>query len=92
MTSTSVLLCRASLIAGAFFALSSAPALAQEAAATPTATTADAASADDGSIVVTARRREETLVSVPIAITAGQGRDHRRAALTALALLPEHAK
>ncbi len=70
MTSTSVLLCRASLIAVAFFALSSAPALAQEAAATPTATTADEASADDGSIVVTARRRDETLVSVPIAITA----------------------
>ncbi len=73
MTSTTALLCRASLIAGAFFAVSSAPALAQDAATAPPSS-ADATvaidTADDAAIVVTARRREETLVSVPIAITA----------------------
>jgi iron complex outermembrane receptor protein len=45
------------------------PALAQGTAAPQ----AEAATPDDGSIVVTARRREESLVNVPIAITALSG-------------------
>ena len=55
------LLCRASLIASAFVGFTAMPAHAQDEAA---------ASDDSGEIIVTARRREETLVDVPIAITA----------------------
>ena len=59
------LLCRASLIASAFVGFTAMPAHAQDAA--------EAAEADSGEIIVTARRREETLVDVPIAITALSG-------------------
>ncbi|MBN8484319.1 MAG: TonB-dependent receptor [Sphingomonadales bacterium] len=59
------LLCRASLVASAFVGLTAMPAHAQDADA--------AAEADSGEIIVTARRREETLVDVPIAITALSG-------------------
>ena len=61
------LLCRASLIASVLVSLSAAPAFAQASAA-PEAT-AD----EDAPIVVTARRREESLLNVPIAITAISG-------------------
>ncbi|OYY70602.1 TonB-dependent receptor [Sphingomonas sp. 28-63-12] len=47
-------------------ALAAAPAFAQT---TPTATQADRPAEDDGEILVTARRREESLIDVPIAIT-----------------------
>ncbi len=57
------LLCRASLIASAFACFTAAPALAQDVAA----------EADSGEIIVTARRREESLIDVPIAITAISG-------------------
>lgn len=60
------LLCRASLIAGAFCGLMAVPAFAQDSAGVN-------ASDDEGAIVVTARRREESLVDVPIAITALSG-------------------
>ena len=75
MKTITTLLCRASLIASAIFAVSGASALAQTKPTPPssadaTATTGDA---NEGAIVVTARRREETLVSVPIAITAFSG-------------------
>ena len=63
------LLSRASLVASALACLSAAPALAQT-SDTPAASAADE---DTGAIVVTARRREETLISVPIAITALSG-------------------
>ena len=52
------------LAAGSMLAFA-APAFAQDAA--------DAAEADNGDIIVTARRREESLVNVPIAITAISG-------------------
>ena len=61
------LLSRASLIASVLVSLSAAPAFAK-ASATPEAT-AD----EDALIVVTARRREESLLNVPIAITAISG-------------------
>ncbi len=57
------LLCRASLIASAFVGFTATPALAQDAAA----------ESDSGEIIVTARRREESLIDVPIAITAISG-------------------
>ncbi len=60
------LLTQASLLAGALFSLTAVPAQAQDSAA-------GAEEADSGEIVVTARRREETLISVPIAITALSG-------------------
>ena len=59
------LLCRASLIASAFVGLTAVPAHAQDADAS--------AEADSGEIIVTARRREESLIDVPIAITAISG-------------------
>ncbi len=59
------LLCRASLIASALVGFTAAPVHAQDAEPT--------ISEDSGDIVVTARRREETLVDVPIAITALSG-------------------
>jgi iron complex outermembrane recepter protein len=60
---------RTILFAGAAFAaLTAAPALAQDTAATDTQ--ASATTPDSGEIVVTARRREETLQTVPIAVTA----------------------
>ncbi len=62
---TAALLARTSCIASAFFAVTTMPALAQEAA--------PAASASDDVIVVTARRREENLLDVPVAITAISG-------------------
>ena len=62
---TTALLCRASLLASAFAGLCAAPAHAQDAGTS--------AEADSGEIIVTARRREETLVDVPIAITALSG-------------------
>ncbi len=52
----------------ALLALAATPAWSQDAAPV-----AAASEANDGAIVVTARRREETLVSVPIAITAFSG-------------------
>ncbi len=74
MYCTSALLSRASLIAASFAALSAVPAFAQEAAAPQTAAQSTASTGtEEGAIVVTARRREETLVSVPIAITAFSG-------------------
>ncbi|MEO5865936.1 MAG: TonB-dependent receptor [Sphingomonas sp.] len=48
-------------------ALSATPAFAQ---ATPSPTPAEQVATPDGDILVTARRREETLLSVPVAITA----------------------
>jgi iron complex outermembrane recepter protein len=63
------LLTRASLLASALACLTAAPALAQT-SDTPAASTDNE---DTGAIVVTARRREETLISVPIAITALSG-------------------
>ena len=59
------LLARTSLAASALASCYALPAYAQDAA--------DAVSEDDGAIVVTARRREESLVDVPIAITALSG-------------------
>ncbi|TXH15452.1 MAG: TonB-dependent receptor [Gammaproteobacteria bacterium] len=59
------LLCRASLIASAFVGFTATPVHAQDAEAS--------AEGDSGEIIVTARRREETLVDVPIAITALSG-------------------
>ncbi|NCU10923.1 MAG: TonB-dependent receptor, partial [Sphingomonadaceae bacterium] len=59
------LLCRASLVASAFVGLAAMPAYAQDADA--------AAEADSGEIIVTARRREESLIDVPVAITALSG-------------------
>ena len=52
----------------ALFALAAAPASAQDAAPVD-----PVAEADTGEVVVTARRREETLLDVPIAITAFSG-------------------
>ena len=61
---------RALLNAGvAIAAMTAAPALAQD-APTDQATAADVPSDNGGDIVVTARRREETLLSVPVAVTA----------------------
>jgi iron complex outermembrane receptor protein len=60
------LLSRASLLASVLFSLAAVPAQAQDSAA-------EGEEADSGEIVVTARRREETLISVPIAITALSG-------------------
>lgn len=54
------------LLAATALTAFAAPAYAQDAAE-------DGASADDGEIVVTARRREESLIDVPIAITALSG-------------------
>ncbi|CAN5512270.1 TonB-dependent receptor [soil metagenome] len=51
----------------AFAALMAAPAFAQD---TPAASPADQAAADNGDIVVTARRRSESLLQTPIAVTA----------------------
>jgi len=74
---------RSALFASAAILLVATPALAQEApTTTDTATTAavndaqtrdEAAAAPDGDIVVTARRRTETLIDVPIAVTAYSG-------------------
>ena len=61
---TAVLLARTSLVASALASFYALPAYAQDAAAV---------SEDDGAIIVTARRREESLVDVPIAITALSG-------------------
>ncbi|WP_116091904.1 TonB-dependent receptor [Sphingomonas crusticola] len=63
---------RALLIGGASLAAMSAPALAQasNADATPVVTTADEAGGATQEIVVTARRREESLLRVPVAVTA----------------------
>ena len=63
------LLSRASLIASVLAGLVAAPAFAQSS----DAPAANAANEDTSAIVVTARRREETLISVPIAITALSG-------------------
>jgi len=67
-------------LGGAIAALAAHPALAQvEGAPTPTQaqsdanTAADAADQNPADIVVTARRREETLLDVPIAVTAFTG-------------------
>lgn len=60
------LLTQASLLASALFTIAAAPAQAQDSAPA-------AEEADSSEIVVTARRREETLISVPIAITALSG-------------------
>ena len=60
------LLSCASLLAGTLSALTAVPAYAQDSAPA-------AEEADSGEIVVTARRREESLISVPIAITALSG-------------------
>jgi len=59
------LLCRASLIASAFVGFAATPVQAQDAQAS--------AEADSGEIIVTARRREESLIDVPVAITALSG-------------------
>ncbi|MFO1255609.1 MAG: TonB-dependent receptor [Sphingomonadaceae bacterium] len=63
---THTLLAQASLLASALFTLAAAPAQAQDSAPA-------AEDADNGEIVVTARRREESLIAVPIAITALSG-------------------
>ncbi len=63
------LLCRASLIASALAGCYAIPAYAQSA----DTAVSDNDSTDEGAIVVTARRREESLISVPIAITALSG-------------------
>jgi len=55
-------------------ALVAAPALSQTAAdAAPATTQADRPAEEDGEILVTARRREESLIDVPIAITTFSG-------------------
>ncbi|HEX8300770.1 TonB-dependent receptor [Sphingomonas sp.] len=68
---------RAALFAGAAFAaLTAAPAFAQDtnsATAVQTTESEDTSVAEDGSIIVTARRREESLLDVPIAVTAISG-------------------
>lgn len=74
---------RSALFASAATLLAATPAFAQEAPpTTDTVTTAavndaqtrdEAATAPDGDIVVTARRRTETLIDVPIAVTAYSG-------------------
>ena len=62
---------RTILNAGAAFgALAAMPALAQEA---PTASAEEAAPAAEGEIVVTARRREESLIDVPISMSVVSG-------------------
>ncbi|WP_294060006.1 TonB-dependent receptor [Sphingomonas sp.] len=62
---------RSVLFAGAAFgALGALPAWAQEA---PADTTATAAAQDDGEITVTARRREESLIDVPISMSVVSG-------------------
>ncbi|CAN5385362.1 TonB-dependent receptor [soil metagenome] len=57
-------------IGAAIAALSATPAVAQDAAPAVSNQTAQNDAADTGDIVVTARRREETLLNVPIAVTA----------------------
>ncbi|MBX3563085.1 MAG: TonB-dependent receptor [Sphingomonas sp.] len=68
---------RTALFAGAAFAgIAATPAFAQDsttAAAAQTAETEDGTIADDGGIIVTARRRAESLINVPIAVTAISG-------------------
>jgi iron complex outermembrane receptor protein len=79
MTKTS-LLCRASLIAGIYAGCFAVPAYAQAGES--------ADSGDEGAIIVSARRREESLIDVPIAITALSGdqlADKGAADITALA-------
>ena len=60
----------------AFAALAVAPAYAQDATTATAAQTTeadDAGAYDNGDIIVTARRREESLINVPIAVTAISG-------------------
>ncbi len=73
---------RSALFASAAMVLAAAPAAAQQAPVTDPAATAaaneaatqnESATASDGDIVVTARRRTETLLEVPIAVTAYSG-------------------
>lgn len=49
------------------------PAIAQDVPNQPTDDSAETAASEDGVIVVTARRREESLIDVPIAVTAYSG-------------------
>ena len=72
---STALLSQASFLASAIALICGAPALAQTASVPATAATAETVEelGSEGAIVVTARRREETLVSVPIAITAFSG-------------------
>ena len=60
-------------LGAAVSALVAAPAFAQTAPAAPATTQADRPVAEEGDILVTARRREETLLDVPIAITTFSG-------------------
>jgi iron complex outermembrane receptor protein len=68
---------RTILFAGsAFAALGSAPALAQDATAVSASQSSEVAAEEDdgiGDIIVTARRREESLLDVPIAVSALSG-------------------
>lgn len=80
---------RAALAAStALFAISAAPAFAEDAAPADSAKAAASADGNEGAIVVTARRREESLVNVPIAMTALSGQqlaDQGATDITALA-------
>lgn len=80
---------RAALAAStALFAISATPAFAQGTQSAPDSQEAASGTGDEGAIVVTARRREESLVNVPIAVSAFSGRqlaDQGAMDITALA-------
>jgi iron complex outermembrane receptor protein len=64
---------RRALVAGASLIALAAPAYAQDATPAPSARGAEAADLSAQEVVVTARRREETLLTVPVAVTAYTG-------------------
>ncbi|MCX8477879.1 MAG: TonB-dependent receptor [Sphingomonas sp.] len=79
---------RTILYAGAALtALAAAPAFAQE--QTPAATTEEAAADDPGEITVTARRREESLIDVPISMSVVSGDTLARTGATDITALQD---